>query len=183
MVSDILPKFTNTMSFYIFQNFLWCLHDMIYMTKHTNKVCFVQYVMYRGHKTTRTCSSGALRINGIKTQFSPNVGFPHLCSTHTHYSDVIMSVMASQITSLTIVYSTICSDKHQRKHQRSASLVSVLGIHRWPVNSLHNWPVTGKCFHLMTSSCACYQHTAAVLRFRIRIVYIWMMPICHVAPW
>ena len=39
-----------------------------------------------------------------------------------HYNDVIMGVIASQITSLTIVYSTIYSDADQRKHQSSASL-------------------------------------------------------------
>ena len=41
----------------------------------------------------------------------------------------------------------------QRKHQSSASLAFVWGIHWWPVNSPHKWPVTRKCFHLMTSSC------------------------------
>ena len=39
-----------------------------------------------------------------------------------HYSDVIMSTMASQITNVWIVYSTICSGADQRKHQNSASL-------------------------------------------------------------
>ena len=39
-----------------------------------------------------------------------------------HYSDVIMSTMASQITSLAIVCSTVCLGKDQRKHQSSASL-------------------------------------------------------------
>ena len=52
-----------------------------------------------------------------------------------HYSDVITGAMASQITSLTIVYSTVYSGADQRKHQRSASLAFVRGIHRWPVNS------------------------------------------------
>ena len=32
----------------------------------------------------------------------------------------------------------------QRKHQSSASLAFVRGIHRWPVNSPHKWPVTRK---------------------------------------
>ena len=59
-----------------------------------------------------------------------------------HYNDVIMSAIASQITSLTIVYSTVYSDADQRKHQSSASLAFVRGIHRWPVNSPHKWPVT-----------------------------------------
>ena len=63
--------------------------------------------------------------------------------TH-HYNDVIMGAMASQITSLTIVYSTVYSD--QPKYQRSASLAFVRGIHRWRVNSPHKWPVTRKMF-------------------------------------
>ena len=63
-----------------------------------------------------------------------------------HYSDVIMGTMASQITILTIVYSTIYSGADQRKHHSSASLAFVRGIHRWPVNSRHKWPVTRKIF-------------------------------------
>ena len=64
----------------------------------------------------------------------------------THYSDVIMGAMASQITSLTIVYSTVYSSADHRKHQSSASLAFVQGIHRWPVNSPHKWPVTREMF-------------------------------------
>ena len=63
-----------------------------------------------------------------------------------HNSDVIMSPMVSQITSLSIVYSTICSCVDHRKHQSSASLAFVQGIHRWPVNSPHKGPVTRKTF-------------------------------------
>ena len=47
-----------------------------------------------------------------------------------HYIDVIMTTMASQITSFTVVYSTVYSDADQRKHQSSASLAFVWGIHR-----------------------------------------------------
>ena len=57
-----------------------------------------------------------------------------------------MSAIASQITSLTIVYSIVYSDADQRKHQSSASLAFVRGIHRGPVNSPHKWPVTRKMF-------------------------------------
>ena len=49
---------------------------------------------------------------------------------HLHYNDVIMGAMASQITSLTIVFSTVYSGADQRKHQSSASLAFVRGIHR-----------------------------------------------------
>ena len=58
------------------------------------------------------------------------------------YNDVIMSAMASQITSLTIVYSSVYSGADQRKHQSSASLAFVWGIHWWPVNSPYKWPAT-----------------------------------------
>ena len=57
-----------------------------------------------------------------------------------------MSAIASQITSLTIVYSIVYSDADQRKHQSSASLAFVRGIHRWSVNSPHKRPVTRKMF-------------------------------------
>ena len=43
----------------------------------------------------------------------------------SHYNDVIMGTIPSQITSLTNVYSTVYSGADQRKHQSSASLASV----------------------------------------------------------
>ena len=63
-----------------------------------------------------------------------------------HYDDVIMTMLASQITSLTAVYSIVYSDVNQRKHQSSASLAFVREIHRGPVNFPHKWPVTWKMF-------------------------------------
>ena len=63
-----------------------------------------------------------------------------------HYDDVIMSEIASQITSLTIVYSIAHSGADQSKHQSSASLAFVWEIHRGPVNFPHKWPVTRKMF-------------------------------------
>ena len=63
-----------------------------------------------------------------------------------HYADVIMGAMESQITSLTSFYSTVYSGTDQRKHQSSASLAFVLGIHRWPMNSPYKGPVTRKMF-------------------------------------
>ena len=67
-------------------------------------------------------------------------------SIEGHYNDVIMGAIASQITSLTIVYSTVYSGADQRKHQSSSSIAFVWGIHRWPVQSPHKWPVTRKIF-------------------------------------
>ena len=66
--------------------------------------------------------------------------------TFIHYSDVILSAMAFQITGASIVYSNIRSGTDQRKHQSSTSLAFVRGIHRWPVNSPHKRPATRKLF-------------------------------------
>ena len=63
-----------------------------------------------------------------------------------HYDDVIMGAIVSQITSLAIVYSTVYSGTDQSKHQSSASLAFMRGIHRGLVNSPHKWPVTRKIF-------------------------------------
>ena len=57
-----------------------------------------------------------------------------------------MTTIASQITSLAVVFSIVYSDADQRKHQSSASLAFVWGIHRGPVNSPHKGPVTRKMF-------------------------------------
>ena len=65
------------------------------------------------------------------------ISYVYLC--FIHYDDVIMTTIASQFTSLTVVYSTVYSDADQRKHQSSASLAFV-----W--NSPHKWPVTRKMF-------------------------------------
>ena len=64
--------------------------------------------------------------------------------TGAYYCDVIMGAMASLITSLTSVYSTVHSGTDQRKHQSSASLALVWGLHRRPVNSMNKWQVTWK---------------------------------------
>ena len=79
-----------------------------------------------------------------------------MCGTGSryHYNDVIMSAMASQITGVSIVCSTLGSGGDRRKHQSSASPAFVRGIHRWPVNSPGKRPVIRKMFpSMMTSSC------------------------------
>ena len=70
---------------------------------------------------------------------------PYLIN-EVHYNGVIMGSMASQITRLTIVYSSVYSGADQRKHHSPASLPFVWGIHRWPVNSPLKGPITRKLF-------------------------------------
>ena len=65
---------------------------------------------------------------------------------YSHYNDVIMTTVASQITGLTFVYSTVYSDTDQRKHQSSASLAFVWGIHRDRWIPRTKGQLRGKCF-------------------------------------
>ena len=101
-----------------------------------------------------------------------NKGIQDLCK---HHGDVIMGTIASQITSLTIVYSTVYSDDDQRKHQSSASLAFVWGIHRGPVNSPHKWPVTRKMFPFDDVIMFC-SHLHACVTF---ICYYWPLINLH----
>ena len=111
------------------------------------------------------------RVSHFKTLHRGCQGF-----FYPHYSDVIMGAMASQITSFAIVYSTVYTGADQRKHQSSASLAFVRGIHRGPVNSSHKWLVMRKMFpfdgvimciviakqqpgdRTSSSGISCYQH-------------------------
>ena len=63
-----------------------------------------------------------------------------------------MTLIASQITSLTVVYSAVYSDADQRKHQSSVWLAFVWRIHRDRWIPRTKGQLRGKCFHLMTSS-------------------------------
>ena len=63
-----------------------------------------------------------------------------------NYSDVIISTIASNIASVSMIGSTVCSGPYQRKHQSFASQAFARGIHQWPVNSSHKGPVTRKMF-------------------------------------
>ena len=82
----------------------------------------------------------------------PFIAVWHIWNYILHYNDVIINTMASQITSLMVVCSTVYSDADQRKHQSSASLAFVWGIHRDRWIPRTNGQLRGKCFHLMTSS-------------------------------
>ena len=102
--------------------------------------------------TSTNCIGGGIEMEQTDIVWKYRFNSVRLCVIASnrwpliHYNDVILDAIASQITSLTIVYSTVYSDADQRKHQSSASLAFVRGIHRWPVNSPLKWPVTRKMF-------------------------------------
>ena len=104
-----------------------------------------------------------------------------------------MTSIASQITSLTVVYSIFYSDADQRKHQSSASLAFVWGIHRDRWIPRTKGQLRGKCFHLMTSSWYSYvnayvdficfallQKMACIKRQRRYLVFI--LCVCQISP-
>ena len=76
--------------------------------------CNYQNVNVCGQWSVDRLSTESLRLNGYLL----------------HFNGVKMGAMASQITSLTIVYSIAYSGDDQRKHQRSASLAFVRVINR-----------------------------------------------------
>ena len=125
--------------------------------------CVNKKLGYQSTSGLYKCANGAFNhdrhcaYSVIALGLSEHIPWVHdaernLTITGKHYDDVRMGAIASQFTSLTIVYSIVYSDADQRKHQSSASLAFVRGNHRRPVNSPHKWPVTRKCFLLMTSS-------------------------------
>ena len=63
-----------------------------------------------------------------------------------HYNDVIMTTIASQITSSPLFTQPFIRAQIKKKHHSSASLAFVRGIHRGPGTSPHKWPVTRKMF-------------------------------------
>ena len=93
--------------------------------------------------------------------------------TLIHYIDVIMTTMASQITSLTVVYSTVYSGTDQRKHQSPASL------DRWIPRTKRQ--LRGKCFHLMTSSCHMWFPATVYVNRIDEILWKFSYVICDVA--
>ena len=91
--------------------------------------------------------------------FTTTHWLPH---TPYHCSDVIMSAMASKITSFTIVYSTVYSGAHHRKHLSSASLAFV---REWPVNSPQKGPVTRKMLPFDDVTMTTYWRIESVNKF------------------
>ena len=76
-----------------------------------------------------------------------------------------MTMLASQITSITVVYSIVYSGVNQRKHQSSASLTFV---RESPVNFPHKWPVTRKMFPFDDVIMIFMGYTIHVLRYEFR---------------
>ena len=127
-------------------------HDMVNVLKAVflESICYVIANPYTRHSYWYFCVSGCNRpvffycciscvlVSEVEYSISHENGkcfglalFCFSYSNYSHYDDVIMSAMVSQITSLTIVSSTVYSGADQRKHQ--SSLSPFLCGHKWPV--------------------------------------------------
>ena len=144
-VQDISFKRHLKMSFakcrplcFVLQFKTWMINTLIF-EKNASWI-----VHFFSEPTHLKMSMSVLRNPTVKSRKTNVQMFGKLLSMH--YGDVIMGVLASQLTSLTIAYSTVYSGADQRKHQSSATLAFVRRIHRSPVNSPYKGPVTRKIF-------------------------------------
>ena len=159
-----LVEFLSTL-FVICGEKLWLLHCLLGSSvKHSSQL---GHKYHECHGSLAVCSTVCTGSQHRKPQSLPLLtlvireiigGFPSQKASNgeciswswhhhnNHYIDVIISMIVSQITSLTIVHSTVYSGADQRKHQSSMSLAFVRGIHWGPVNSSHKGPVTWKMF-------------------------------------
>ena len=128
----------------------------------------------RNHWQAKLISPHSIKHVSNQITISTNV-------LNTHYDDVIMGAIASLITSLTIVYSTVYSDAGQRKHRSSASLAFVWVIHRGPVNSPHKWPVTQKMFPFddVIMPCRIRQAYMYVRHHQISTIWLYHYQSCY----
>ena len=147
------PPFENNSNSNV-KNFIQQFNPVIdKISRNNSHAIILVWVEYKFTKTTRKgemwiISWFEVHIIIITGEYPSNQNHPMEKLSLIHYNGVIMTMMASQITSLTIVYSIVYSGINQRKHQSSASPAFVRGIQRWPVNSPHKWPVTRKMFPL-----------------------------------
>ena len=142
MTKDLCLYFNNHLRFYLASQQSRCcvLVEFNYIYVCTNLITFVasRLFIWNAHSIHELIlPSAAAKL--ILRFLTDNLLW-------THYSDVIMSAVVSQITSFLVVCSVVCSGADQRKHESSVWLAFVKGIHRWLVNSPLKGPVTRKMF-------------------------------------
>ena len=151
------------MSWFYFESLLWHNHfnqridqyDHCFITtfdvNYFNHEYFESDLAWKGNWSDMHCVCASIlrftmKLSKYYTSYAlifKNVIY-FMCRLKKHHNDVIMSAMVFQIISRTTVNSIVHSVTDQRKHQSSASLAFVRGIHLWPVNSPRKGPVTRK---------------------------------------
>ena len=137
-------EITNCFEFSLTSRY-WCYQEPVKF--QGNRTCLNPYCAastLREIWETVVCSSLQNKSLSINIYNNGIDGPVHMCENPVissfHYSDVIMGTMASQTTSLAIVYSGA--------DQRKSSKLRVAGLcaGNSPVNSPHKWTVTPKMF-------------------------------------
>ena len=134
--------------------FMWIHYERLRnhnKAKHNKTMCIFLGIYCRKNMYLSSMRKNLFLPTEISEIFCIHIILAHLRARFIydiaiHYTNVTMGTIASQITSLTIVYSTVYSDADQRKYQNSVSLSFVRGIHWRLVNSPHKWPVTWNMF-------------------------------------
>ena len=161
---------SSQLSLFVGNSPMICILVRHYYNWRKSVIFSLQYLWYRKQQVTPITIYTCINILGYSELMTParfffflfflpplvvnyNFDLPPQLPTCVRYIDVIMTTMASQITSLAVVYSSVFLDADQRKHQSSASLAYVWGIHRDRWIPRTKGQLRGKCFHLMTSSC------------------------------
>ena len=144
MSSGVIGHRQNTASFLLFvlNIFIYPQFDISYATVIASVLAISSANHYYEYESLKLSIVVSL---SWKSPFTERLWSYHQFSLN-HYGDVIMGAIASQNTSLAVIYSTIYTDADQRKHQSSASLAFVREIHRRQVNLSHKSPVTRKMF-------------------------------------
>ena len=137
-------------------NGLILLYTHVYILENKSysfKFMFIRQVWWHYYlilNTSNTITKYQLKVQGKTIYVYENWYYPLIIieaiSKLIHYNDVIMSTMASQVISLTIVYPTVNLGADKKTHQSSASLAFVRGIYQWPVNFWRKGPVAWKIF-------------------------------------
>ena len=121
-------------------------YPLVYSPKYIALIIYMYLHVYGRQEVHSVSVVYDIETNLILPNNLQNGNLEEVITHISHYSDVIMGAMTSQITRLINVYSTVYSDADQRKHQSSASLAFVREIYRWPVISPHKGLVTWKIF-------------------------------------
>ena len=133
------------------------------MTAFFSRGRWVSWRLFHGFRHEQAHLKGLLALS------YPTHGHPNFMRLNIRgaLSDVIMSAMVSQITSVSIVYFRL------KETSKIRSLTFVWRIHRWPVNSPLKGPETRKMFIFDDVIMLDY-----ILRMRRNSRVIWGGPFC-----
>ena len=142
----------NTQTYYRHGGVYYKCHKL-FTSKRFSDVTDIRRKIFSSRDYGNKTQTRVLKTKSLsQAKVTLRIGYKLTRDAANHYNDVIMGALASQITSIQTVYLIVYSDANKRKHQSTASLAFVRGLHRGRWIPRTNGQLRGKCFHLMTSS-------------------------------